>query len=348
MKARYYSTSELAKKTGTSRQVISAIINENWKEKRISQATYDRIIKQMDEIGFVPNQTAISLKKNKKERIGLLCHGPLYSHTSIALEKLNHYFLNSQKSVEIHISNEGELCESVKEMMGRRVNNIIIILSPMLPNFGESDLKDDSLTPYLSAVPHFIYNFPFHVHSPELAQKLLSCGGHLIGFSRPGAYIPFLERMLSEEKNNLFIDEKIYSFIENNTRTKRLCSRLKKVFTYPNPQGGKLRENPFLLGQKLAVELLPRIKKLNIDYLVTSSDGIAQGVAQTLNAEGLLVPKDLQILGFDKIDSIEYLKFPTSTIEVPVKLMIDTLIKLMEQATTAGHEHICRTKLHHI
>jgi DNA-binding LacI/PurR family transcriptional regulator len=61
--------------------VISAIINENWKEKRISQATYDRITKQMHEIGFVPNRTAISLKKNKKDRIGILCHGPLYSHT---------------------------------------------------------------------------------------------------------------------------------------------------------------------------------------------------------------------------------------------------------------------------
>jgi len=107
MKAKYYSTSDLAKKTGTSRQVISAIINENWKEKRISQATYDRITKQMYEIGFVPNRTAISLKKNKKDRIGILCHGPLYSHTSIALEKLNHYFLSSQKSVEIHMSNEG-------------------------------------------------------------------------------------------------------------------------------------------------------------------------------------------------------------------------------------------------
>lgn len=73
MKAKYYSTAELAEKTGTSRQVVSAIINENWKQKRISQATYDRITKEMDELGFVPDRTAISLRKVNRNTVGLLC-----------------------------------------------------------------------------------------------------------------------------------------------------------------------------------------------------------------------------------------------------------------------------------
>jgi LacI family transcriptional regulator len=346
MKAKYYSTSDLAKKTGTSRQVISAIINENWKEKRISQATYDRITKQMHEIGFVPNRTAISLKKNKKDRIGILCHGPLYSHTSIALEKLNHYFLSSQKSVEIHMSNQGELCNAVKEMMGHRVNRIIIILSPMLPNFGEEDLREKSLTPFLSAVPHFFYNFPFDVHSPDMAQTLLKCGGHLIGFSRPDAYVPFIKRLLTKRQGRLLMDEKIHSFIKKYSKTQKLLSKLKQVVTYPNPQGGKLRENPFLLGRKLAQNLLPQIKDSNFDYLVTFSDGIAQGVAQYLDEQNISIPDELQILGFDKIDSIEFLKFPTSTIEVPVNEMIEKLITLIEKPPGRNFEHLCMTKLH--
>ena len=346
MEARYYSTSDLAKKTGTSRQVISAIINENWKEKRISQATYDRITREMHQMGFVPNRTAISLKKNKKDRIGILCHGPLYSHTSTALEKLNHYFLNSQKSVQIHMSNQGELCKAVKEMMGHRVNSIIIILSPMLPNFGEDDLRENSLTPFLSAVPHFFYNFPFDVHAPDVARDLLQCGGHLIGFSRPDAYVPFIKRLLASEQGRLLIDEKIYSFIEKSTKTQNLLSKLNKVVTYPNPQGGKLRENPFLLGRKLAHELFPQIKSSKFDYLVTFSDGIAQGVAHYLDEQGIAVPDALRILGFDKIDSIKFLKFPTSTIEVPVNEMTDKLIHLIEKPSLDNFEHIYLTKLH--
>ena len=346
LKARYYSTSELAKKTGTSRQVISAIINENWKEKRISQSTYDRITKEMHNIGFVPNRTAISLKKNKKDRIGLLCHGPLYSHTSTALEKLNHYFLGSQKSVEIHMSNQGELCQAVKDMMGNRVDSLIIILSPMLPNFGESDLRDKSLAPFLRAVPHFFYNFPFDVHSKEVEKDLLECGSHLIGFSRPDAYTPFLQNLLNKSRLKLLIDDKIYSLLEKCSQTKELCKRLDEVITYPNPQGGKLNENPFILGQNLARDLLPKIKDSKSDFLVTFSDGIAQGVAHYLDKHGISVPSKIKILGFDKIDSIDFLKFPISTIEVPVDKMIDKLIELIEKPSKNNFEHICPTKLH--
>ena len=76
MKAKYYSTAELAEKTGTSRQVISAIINEKWKEKRISQATYERIKKAMDDLGFVPDRTATSLKKTAEKKWGFFVMVP--------------------------------------------------------------------------------------------------------------------------------------------------------------------------------------------------------------------------------------------------------------------------------
>ena len=65
--------------------------------------------------------------------------------------------------------------------------------------------------------------------------------------------------------------------------------KIKQVVTYPNPQGGKPRENPFLLGRKLAQNLF-RSKDSNFDYLVTFSDGIAQGVAQCLDKKGVAIP----------------------------------------------------------
>ena len=152
--------------------------------------------------------------------------------------------------------------------------------------------------------------------------------------------------MLNQGKGHLLIDEKIYSFIEKSSVTRELCSKLDRVVTYPNPQGGQLRENPFLLGQKLAQDLFPQIKNSKFDYLVTSSDGIAQGVAQCLDKKGVAIPGDLKILGFDKIDSIDFLKFPASTIEVPVNEMIDKLINLMDSTVIETHDHVCMTKLH--
>ena len=59
-----------------------------------------------------------------------------------------------------------------------------------------------------------------------------------------------------------------------------------------------------------------------------------------LDQQNISIPDDLQILGFDKIDSIEFLyMFPTSTIEVPVDGMIDKLISLMETPSNDKFDH---------
>ena len=92
MKPKYYSTAELAEENWYFPAGYFSIINEKWKEKRISQATYERIKKAMDDLGFVPDRTATSLKKDSRKKVGLLCHGPLYSHILTAIEKLNHHF----------------------------------------------------------------------------------------------------------------------------------------------------------------------------------------------------------------------------------------------------------------
>ena len=346
MKARYYSTSELAEKTGTSRQVISAIINDNWKEKRISEGTFLRIRKAMDDIGFVPDRTAISLRKEKRNTVGLLCHGPLYSHTLTALEKLNHYFLESEKSVEMHISSEGGLTQAIRELMGQRVESIIILLSPMLENFGVQDLRDESLHKLLRVVPHFIYNFPFDVHDQEIEGKFLGLGSHLIGFSRSDAYLPFLEHLKAQNMKKILIDEKIMALFSPKSKASEICSWFEKIHQYPNPQGGKLTENPFLLGEKLANDLLPLIQQEPFDFVITFSDGIAQGVATRLEVIGLNIPKDIQVIGFDHIDSLEYLKYVISTIEVPVAQMTANLINILEEIPTKNQSLRSLTKLH--
>jgi LacI family transcriptional regulator len=345
MKAKYYSTSELAEKTGTSRQVVSAIINENWKQKRISQATYDRITKEMDELGFVPDRTAISLRKVNRNTVGLLCHGPLYSHTLVALEKLNHYFLQSKKSVEMHVSSAGGLTEAIREMMGHRVESIIIFLSPMLENFGEEDLNDKSLHRLLRVVPNFIYNFPFEVHDRAIEDKLVDGGSHLIGFSRLEAYHLFFTHLLKSGHTRILVDEKILKLFRSDSEAFQLISKMSRIEKYPNPQSGKLDENPFLLGEKLANRLLPKIKENKFDYIITFSDRIAQGVATVLSREGIIVPNDIRVMGFDKIDSLSYMKYPISTIEVPLLSMLKDLIAVLEAKKESNQINRSKPKL---
>jgi len=336
MKPKYYSTAELAEKTGTSRQVISAIINEKWKEKRISQATYERIKETMDELGFVPDRTATSLKKDSRKKVGILCHGPLYSHILTAIEKLNHHFLDQEIPVEMHISAEGGLADGLRDLMGQRVESLIILLSPMTRNFGEVDLRNPSLLKLLRVVPSIIYNFPFGIHEESLEKELIKGGTQLIGFFKDNAYIQFFKSLPHRKKCRLLVDDKIFSLFRAGTPISKVCEDFDRVDTYPNPQNEKLDQNPFLMGEKLAHLLLPKIQEHRYDFIVTSSDRIAQGMATVLNEAGLKIPKDINLLGFDKINSLPYFKHSLPTIEVPIQAMIDALLGTLAKRLSCG------------
>ena len=345
MKAKYYSTSELAEKTGTSRQVISAIINEKWKEKRISQATYERIKKAMDDLGFVPDRTATSLKKDKRKTVGLLCHGPLYSHVLTAIEKLNHHFLDQGIPVEMHMSAEGGLAEGLRDLMGQRVESLIVLLSPMTRNFCEVDLKNPSILKLLRVVPSIIYNFPFGIHEKSLEGELISGGAQLIGFSKQQAYTKFFKSLDADGKTRILVDDKICSLFEVGTPMSRICETFELVDTYPNPQSAKLDENPFLIGEKLAHQLLPRIRQQGYDFILTSSDRIAQGMAEVLSDAGLSIPEGVSILGFDKINSLPYFKHSLPTIEVPIQPMINELLATLKKKNWKGNAFRVEAKL---
>ena len=107
-----------------------------------------------------------------------------------------------------------------------------------------------------------------------------------------------------------------------------------------------MNENLFLLGQNLARDLLPKIKNSNFDFLVTFSDGIAQALPIIWTSMGFQSHPKSKFLALIRLIRLIFIKFPTSTIEVPVDKMIDKLIELIEKPSKNNFEHICPTKLH--
>jgi hypothetical protein len=220
--------------------------------------------------------------------------------------------------------------------MGQRVESLIILLSPMTRNFGEVDLRNPSLLKLLRVVPSIIYNFPFGIHEESLEKELIKGGTQLIGFFKDNAYIQFFKSLPHPKKCRLLVDDKIFSLFRAGTTISKVCEDFDRVDTYPNPQNEKLDQNPFLMGEKLAHLLLPKIQEHRYDFIVTSSDRIAQGMATVLDEAGLKIPKDINLLGFDKINSLPYLKHSLPTIEVPIQAMIDALLGTLAKIPSSG------------
>jgi DNA-binding LacI/PurR family transcriptional regulator len=342
MKAKYYSTSELAKQAGTSRQVISAILNETWQNKRISQATYDRVQSIIEEIGYVPDRAATNLRKQTSDTLGIIYHGPLHSHVLDAVQRFNHHFLENKQEVEIAISSENKLQQALTHLMGHRVQRVLILLSSLTKTYGE-ELGDRAILRLLKAMPTVVYNYPFGILPKELDNQLIEGGNQLVGFSRSAVYHSLFEKIVESKNSKVLLDQKIFDMICTDPKIYKHLNSCKRVETFPNPQFDNVQKNPYQMGEELGNSLLPMIKKSpGFDYLITASDMIGQGVAHVLSNQGIKTPKDLQIVGFDKVDALPYFKHPISTIEVPVEKMVGQTIDLLSNMPQSGGTYLAR------
>jgi DNA-binding LacI/PurR family transcriptional regulator len=342
MKAKYYSTSDLAEHAGTSRQVISAILNNTWQSKRISQATYDRVQSIIEEIGYVPDRAATNLRKQTVGTLGIIYHGPLHSHVLDAVQRFNHHFLENKQAVEIAISSENKLQQALTHLMGHRVERMLILLSSLTKTYGE-ELGDRAILRLLKAVPTVIYNYPFGILPKELDQQLIDAGNQLVGFSRSSVYHSLFKKIVESKNSKVLLDQKIFDMICPDPKIHKLINSCKRIETFPNPQFDNVQKNPYQMGEELGNSLLPMIKKNpGFNYLITASDMIGQGVAHVLSNQGINIPKDLQIVGFDKVDALPYFKHPISTIEVPVEKMVGQTIDQLSNMPQSGGKYLAR------
>lgn len=142
--------SDVAKMAGVSTSTVSRVISNN---PRISQATKDKVLKIMDEVGYYPNANAQSLAKNKTGTIGVIM--PTTSEELF----LNPFFPEALRGIVKGASNTGydlllstntekdEEVEIVKKFIrGSKVDGLILMSSKV----------EDQCIEYLKSI-----DFPF-------------------------------------------------------------------------------------------------------------------------------------------------------------------------------------------
>lgn len=97
---------DVAKRAGVSTATVSMVLCN---KGRISQSTRERVLKALDESGYVYNQTAANLRNRRSNQVGLLLHditNPFYSEMTAGLShemerhELLLFLANSEESAE--------------------------------------------------------------------------------------------------------------------------------------------------------------------------------------------------------------------------------------------------------
>ena len=85
--AKQVTMKQIASELGISRWTVSMILNNNAKRRGIASDTINRVQSYIKERGYVPSRQALDLRNGKKDSIGILYCGRLYSHLTEAFNR---------------------------------------------------------------------------------------------------------------------------------------------------------------------------------------------------------------------------------------------------------------------
>ena len=310
---------DIAKECGVGVSTVSRALNNH---PDINPQTRDKILKVIEERGFVPNNSARNLKRTETKTIALLIKGIS-----------NPFFTDMIKIIELHTDKRGydlvlrhveakenEVDVALELIKEKRLQGIIFLGG----EFTHSDEKLAMLT------------VPFVFSTAGLNQKQLRHGGYAsVSVDDMAESVKVMDYLLDIGHTEIAIitaqaDNLSVGKLRLEGYMNALLSRGKetdeKLVMHVHP-GEATDEYTMENGYRLTRELLGRGKDFTALY--ATSDTLALGALRALREAGLRVPEDVSVIGFDGISLGDFSNPRISTLRQPVEDMALATVELL-------------------
>jgi LacI family transcriptional regulator len=290
--------SDVAEKAGVSVATVSRVFNESG---RVREATRERVIEAAQALDYVPNQAARSLKTRETQTIGVVLpdmHGEFFAEVVRGLDAVAHehgYHLLVSSS---H-GDAGEVQSVLDTLRGRA--DALIVLWPHSDASFLDDITGSGPPLLLLSAPDGPADVPRlavdNLGGAYAATMHLAEHGHdrVAVFTGPEANAEARDRLAGYRQA---------------IRDAGAVSDPDLVFT-----GDFSRESGAALAHDLlACEPCP-------SALFAANDAMAIGALRTLTGQGVDVPDDLAIVGFDDIPTARYVSPALTTVRVPMRTL---------------------------
>ena len=281
---------DIARECGVSVAAVSRALNNS---KGISINTREQILKVCEQQGYRPNSAARSLILNKTNMIGLLIPditNPYYAYiskgVSAFLDKIGYGLIlcNSDRNK----ANEKKYCEFLAQ---KRVDGVILI--PIRFKKEDYAVFTQSALP-LVLIDNYVNDFNVSVITNDNyagARKIIQ---HLIGrgYKRIGAILADPDSSTSNDRLRGYVDVLRESGIEIDNDL-----QVYSTATFED-------------GRKYAKDLIEK----NVDAIFAINDIVALGVFKFCFENGIRVPEDLGLVGYDDIEQAGMLPIPLTTV----------------------------------
>lgn len=288
---------DVAKKAGVSKSSVSRVLNNNY--EYMAEDTKKKILKAMEELNFVPNRVAQSLKKKTTKTIGIILSdisNPFWSEVlkGVQLECTNHgYSLMVSSSSENPEMEE----ENILNLKNRQVDGIIVNTAGQNFNLFTKLINEKYPIVFLDRFPQKMNVDTVTVNNilgaSRSIQYLINQGHKRIGIiSYPiKNKSPRIDRLegykQTLEKNGISVDEELIKICDQENGSGVIAT--KELLSLKNKPTAIFSTNTIL----------------NLEALI--------GIKES----GFRIPEEISLIGYDDYPWVPLLDPPLSTVAQP-------------------------------
>jgi DNA-binding LacI/PurR family transcriptional regulator len=327
--SRHLTMQHIADELGLSRMTVSSVLNRRARERGYAKATEAKILSYLAQRGYVPSRHAVSLRgSGTEERVGILHCGRLYSHLIEAFNRLMARLVTGSHPLEIMVVEQAQRLEGLRELIARGVSRLVWFhTSPLSIEMADAA----ALLPYLGRLRRLvIYNYFFS--SQPLDSRIASLGASLVGVDRDEGY-GRLGRLLRELGHTTVVKpELVPSAAEGAQREAVAAMQAAGLTVIPGNDDRVPYEHGPRFGRAMAAAVLRLRRSHGVTAACFGDDEIAGYAMAELLRQGVRIPQDLTVTGYDGMLFAASYAVPLTTLAVPVDRMTDRVIELVQGA----------------
>jgi LacI family transcriptional regulator len=321
---------DIGRELGISITTVSFILNGKAKEKRISEALTEKVLKFVEEVNFKPNMMAQGLRTGKSKIICLMVedisNNLLFAQVARLIEEEAHN--KGYRIIYCSTDNKKEKAlELIRLFRDRSIDGYIITPAEGIENEVQSLINE--------GIPVVLIdrNLPKLKCSHVVIENLNSTNeaiNHLISNGFKNIAFVTLDSEQTQMADRLSGYEKALS-------DHGLTSYVKKLGFHESPERNISEIVSFLGGNK------------NIDAVFFATNYIGVWGLQAIKILNLRIPDDIAVISFDDQDLFKFYSPSITVVAQPVPDISSHIIKLMlnalEEKDTGVHEIVLPAKL---
>ncbi len=299
---------DIARIAKVSTSTVSHVINNT---RYVSDEIREKIMKVVNELNYTPSAVARSLKVKETKTLGMLVtatSNPFFAEVVSGVEQYcnQHHYNLIISSID---GNEQRLQQNIQTLIQKQVDGLLLMYS---------DTRHAMVEQLNLNLPIVVMDWwPTELNADKIYEN-----------SEFGAYLATKTLIEQGHKNIAIITGKLDKSLAHN-RLLGYQKALQDAHLPINPDW--IIESHFdfeggVEGMKKLLQITPRPTAV-----FACSDTIAVGVYQVAWQQGLHIPHDISVIGYDNIMLAQYLTPPLTTIHQPKaelgKLAVETLLE---------------------